>query len=34
MIQLPYRCTDCGKSVHIMYGEICQKCKREKDEEE
>tara|TARA_R100000655_G_scaffold7920_1_gene21092 strand:+ start:4767 stop:4925 length:159 start_codon:yes stop_codon:yes gene_type:complete len=30
--QLPYRCIDCGKSIHIMYGAICEKCKKKRDE--
>ena len=31
---LPYRFIKCGKSVSIMWGAICQKCKMKKDEEE
>jgi DNA-directed RNA polymerase subunit N (RpoN/RPB10) len=31
---IPFRCISCGKSVSIMWGAICEKCKKEKDEEE
>ena len=33
-MSLPFKCIDCGKGIRIMYGGICQQCKKNRDEEE
>jgi len=31
---IPFKCIDCEKSLLIMYGAICEQCKRKREEEE